>query len=169
MEPTEVARLEGSDRFHEAAELALAADSVTLSIGSRYQTMLFGLLEAEFLAEAGRTDEASTLISRSRALLEHAPALDCWLAALAFMESWLAQATGDRAVALDKLRAALSLANWVSARAENHKLLKLVTLLASIKNALPNSLAQQMFLRVSHLRTNCESWRHYNKQTKSSP
>jgi len=107
-------RCQWQGRFHEAAELALAADSVTLSIGSRYQTMLFGLLEAEFLAEAGRTDEASTLISRSRALLEHAPALDCWLAALAFMESWLAQATGDRAVALDKLRAALSLAKYGS-------------------------------------------------------
>jgi LuxR family transcriptional regulator, maltose regulon positive regulatory protein len=97
-------------RRDEAADLAELTHATTLKIGSIYQEMLFGLLEADILLNAGRTEKADPLISRSRMLIEKAPVFDCWRAALLFMESWLAFADGDQELALNRLKNSLSLA-----------------------------------------------------------
>lgn len=103
-------RAQFGGRRDEAADLAELTDPITLRIGSRYQEMLFGLLEAEFLLDAGRTEKARLLIARSRALVEQCPVFDCWRAALVFVEAWLARAEGNRSLALSRLRESLLLA-----------------------------------------------------------
>jgi LuxR family transcriptional regulator, maltose regulon positive regulatory protein len=94
----------------EAADLAEFVDAATLRIGSRYQEMLFGLLEAELLLDSARIDRARPLIARSRELIERAPVFDCWRGALAFVEAFLAQAESDQGLALSRLRESLTLA-----------------------------------------------------------
>ena len=97
-------------RRDEAADLAELTHAATLRIGSRYQEMLFGLLEAEILLDAGRIDKAHPLIARSRTLIEQASVFDCWRAALVFVEAWLALVEGNRRLVLERLRSSLSLA-----------------------------------------------------------
>jgi LuxR family maltose regulon positive regulatory protein len=94
----------------EAADLAERADAAMLRTGSRYQVMLFGLIDAEVLLDAGRTEKARRLIERSRALIERAPVCDCWRGALVLVEALLAQAEGNKALVLTRLRESLSLA-----------------------------------------------------------
>ena len=72
--------------------------------------MLFGLLEAELLLDAGRIDKARPLISRSRTLIEQASVFDCWRAALVFVEAWLASVERNRGLVLERLKSSLSLA-----------------------------------------------------------
>ena len=97
-------------RRDEAADLAELTHAVTLKIGSRYQEMLFGLLEAELLLDAGRIDKARPLIARSRELIEQASVFDCWRAALVFVEAWLASTEGNRRLGLERLQSSLQLA-----------------------------------------------------------
>jgi len=97
-------------RRDEAADLAELTHAVTLRIGSRYQEMLFGLLEAELLLDAGRIDKARPLIARSRELIEQASVFDCWRAALVFVEAWLASTEGNRRLVLERLKSSLRLA-----------------------------------------------------------
>ena len=97
-------------RREEAADLAERAGPVTLRIGSKYQEMLFGLLEAELLLDARRIDKARPLIARSRELIEQAGVFDCWRAALSFVEAWLAFAEGNESLVIERLRKSLSLA-----------------------------------------------------------
>ncbi len=97
-------------RREEAADLAELTHAATLRIGSRYQEMLFGLLEAELLLDAGRIDKARPLIARSRTLIEQTSVFDCWRAALVFVEAWLASVEGNWRLVLERLRSSLSLA-----------------------------------------------------------
>ena len=92
------------------ADLAEQAESVTARIGSRYQEMLFGLINAELFLHAGRMERARTVLARSKAVIERAPALDCWRAALSFVEAMLAHVEGDRPLAIGTLSKALALA-----------------------------------------------------------
>ncbi len=98
-------------RPDEAADLVEQTHAATLKIGSLYQEMLFGLLEAEILLNAGRIDKARPLIARSRTLIEQTVVFDCWRAALMFVETWLALAEGNRILMLERLRGSLSLAH----------------------------------------------------------
>ena len=98
------------ERYDEAADLAELTDAAMLRTGSRYQEMLFGLVDAELLLDAGRTAKAQSLIARSRSLIERAPVFDCWRAALVLVEAMLAQIEGNKALAVKRLREALWLA-----------------------------------------------------------
>src|SRR6185295_18204989 len=97
-------------RRDEAADLAELTHSAILRTGSLYQEMLFGLVDAELLLNAGRVEEARPLIARSRNLIERAPVHDCFLAALVFDEAWLALVAGRSDLALGRLKQSLSLA-----------------------------------------------------------
>ena len=97
-------------RPDEAADLAELTDAAILRTGSRYQEMLFGLVDAELLLDAGRIEKATMMIARSRKIVERAPVFDCFRAALAFDEARLAQVQGDQALAVKRLRESLSLA-----------------------------------------------------------
>jgi len=103
-------------KVREAADLAMAADVATSSTGSRYQEVLLGLIEAEFVADAGRATEAAALIDRSRTLIDRSPAFDCWRASLEFVQAWLAHTQGNVAVCAERLALALSLAKHGSRR-----------------------------------------------------
>ena len=100
-------------RRDEAADLAELADAAMVRTGSRYQEMLFGLVDAELLLDAGRTAKAQRLIARSRSLVERAPVFDCWWAAVLLVEALQAQVEGNKVLALTRLREALSLAKEV--------------------------------------------------------
>ena len=93
-----------------AADLAAVTDQAVLRCGSSFQSMLFGLVDAEILLDAGRRDAAMPLIMRSRAVVERTPILDCWRAALLFVEAWCALVEADGARARKLLRESLSLA-----------------------------------------------------------
>ena len=93
-----------------AADLAAVTDQAVLRCGSSYQSMLFGLVDAEILLDAGRIEASMPLIMRSRALVERTPVYDCWRAALLLVEAWRAHVATDRAKTLTLLRESLALA-----------------------------------------------------------
>jgi DNA-binding SARP family transcriptional activator len=95
-------------RSDEAADLAELTHVAILRTGSQYQEMLFGMVDAELLLAAGRIEKARPLIAWSRNIIEHAPVLDCFLAALVFDEAWLALVEGRLDLALTRLRESLS-------------------------------------------------------------
>lgn len=95
-------------RCDEAADLAELTHAAILRTGSLYQEMLFGMVDAELLLNAGRIEKARPLIAWSRNLIERAPVFDCFLAALEFDEAWLAFAEGKSNLAVTRLRESLS-------------------------------------------------------------
>jgi DNA-binding SARP family transcriptional activator len=97
-------------RCDEAADLAELTHAAILRTGSQYQEMLFGMVNADLLLNAGRIEKARPLIVWSRDLIERAPVFDCFLAALVFAEAWLALVEGTPDLALTRLRESLSLA-----------------------------------------------------------
>ncbi|HTS52571.1 MAG TPA: BTAD domain-containing putative transcriptional regulator [Burkholderiales bacterium] len=97
-------------RRDEAADLAELTHAAILRTRSQYQEMLFGLVDAELLLDAGRIEKARPMIVRSRELIERAPVFDCFRAALVFDEARLAQIEGNLALAFTRLRGSLSLA-----------------------------------------------------------
>ena len=97
-------------RCDEAADLAELTHAAILRTGSQYQEMLFGMVDADLLLNAGRIEKARPLIAWSRDLIERVPVFDCFLAALVFVEAWLALAEGKQDLALMRLRESLLLA-----------------------------------------------------------
>jgi LuxR family maltose regulon positive regulatory protein len=97
-------------RRDEAGDLAELADAAMLNTRSRYQEMLFGLVDGELLMDAGRIEKARAMIARSRGLIERAPVFDCWWGALLLVEALLAHVEGYRSLTLTRLRESLSLA-----------------------------------------------------------
>ena len=97
-------------RRDEAADLAELTHAAILRTRSQYQEMLFGLVDAELLLDAGRIEKARPMIARSRELVDRAQVFDCFWAAVVFDEARLAQVEGNHALALARLRESLSLA-----------------------------------------------------------
>ncbi len=100
----------------ETAGFAMASYRAAVGHGSRLWEMIIGLCVADILIDARRTSEARPLIARSKELIDLAPAYDCWRAALAFVESWMAHVNGDQTSASAQLCEALKLAREESRR-----------------------------------------------------
>ncbi len=93
-----------------AADLAAITDQAVLRCGSKYQLMLFGLVDAEILLDAGRIEAATPLVMRARELIDRTPVYDCWRATLLFVEAWYTSVKNDGPRARELLRESLALA-----------------------------------------------------------
>lgn len=91
----------------DAADLAELTHVAIMKSGSSYQEMLFGLVNAELLLDAGRIEPARTLIARSRTIVEGCTIIDCFLGNQLICESLLALVEGKRQHAVDLLENAL--------------------------------------------------------------
>lgn len=103
-----IAHWEG--RRDQAAEFAMRMFDDGRRSGSRYQEMLFGMLAAELLIDAGRGEEAAALLQASEDLISRAPALTCWRAPARLIRSRLALVREDTASAAALLGESLRLA-----------------------------------------------------------
>ena len=103
-------------RKDEASRLALLSQSSAMEIGSRLEEVVFSLSNADVQLDAQCADEARPLLAHTRQLVERAPLYECFLPAVLLLEARCARDGGDAAGALDRLRAALTVA-----RKHNHR------------------------------------------------
>ncbi len=96
---------------HSAAALAIRADEAINATGTAYHSMVFGLFNAELVASDGRLDLADALIARSREIISKGgPLLSPHVAALRFVEAFVALRRGSVSLAQEKLTLALAIA-----------------------------------------------------------
>ncbi len=92
-----------------AADFAELTQRAIERTGSPYQELLFGLVDAELLVDAGRFDRVPALIERARELVDRCPIFDQFRGVVPLCESLLALAKGDRLCASELLKQALAL------------------------------------------------------------
>jgi len=94
----------------EAADLALLSHAAIGATGSIHQRVVFGLIDSELLLQDGRLDPARAWIADAGAILDRAPADDCWRGALMLTQAYLVLVMQGATAALAPLRAALQAA-----------------------------------------------------------
>lgn len=92
-----------------AADFAELTQAAIERTRSPYQELLFGLVDAEVLIDAGRFDRAPALIDRARELVDRCPIFDQYRHVVPLCDALLALAQGDRPRAVELLKEALAL------------------------------------------------------------
>ncbi len=93
-----------------AADLSLESHAAIAATGSMHQRVVFDLINAELLLQDGRLDPARQWIAEAEAIIDRAPAEDCWRAPLMLTQAYLAFVKEGSGGALAPLRVALQAA-----------------------------------------------------------
>lgn len=100
----------------EAAKLAVLSQHAAMRTGSHLQGVVFCLSNADVLLAAKRIENAMALLLHSEGLIDRASVYRCFHAAQILMEARCSQLSGNRALALAKLRESMVLAGEQNGR-----------------------------------------------------